>query len=557
MLGRGMSAGLPLNAIQHIVTNGLSSETATQLALDGMNLTGVDAKKIDFVKKLPEQIKDAQALLSGDIDEICRRGILGGIPVNTVRNIFRSGLSLEAATQLAIDGMSTANVDPKQLDLLRQLPERMKDAKALLNGNVNEMLERGMSAGLPVNAIQQIVRNGFSAETATQLALDGMNLAGVDSKKVDLVKKLPEKIQDAQAVLSGDINEICKRSTFADVSINAIRQIATQKNSVEAIKEIALNGMAVAGVDKSTLEFVSKLPESIDDMKSLLINTLENLFDRNMPTSVDRLFRMCSEQSLFKDKEKEIFEMICRGMSRAQNLIDGDERTVLLKAFETWNKQVSSLPLNNLLVIALPNALRRVVERENKSIQEFFNSTIDQLQSMNSNLNNQTREVINEILQSDNKWVIFETTKYQLNDHIRGLLSPVIEHEKQFQNGVNYFKNHSDTIESCCQHFRMKFDDSRNQASRLRNTVEQSIESSNIILKQAMIEIIDEITTPTNQTRNPKLITLLKGYFNENIILPFVEMACEHQMDQCDTDLVNHFTAGITYVRTHQKQTRQ
>jgi hypothetical protein len=161
--------------------------------------------------------------------------------------------------------------------------------------------------------------------------------------------------------------------------------------------------------------------------------------------------------------------MICRGMSRAQNLIDGDERTVLLKAFETWNKQVSSLPLNNLLVIALPNALRRVVERENKSIQEFFNSTIDQLQSMNSNLNNQTREVINEILQSDNKWVIFETTKYQLNDHIRGLLSPVIEHEKQFQNGVNYFKNHSDTIESCCQHFRMKFDDSRNQASRLRN----------------------------------------------------------------------------------------
>jgi len=298
------------------------------------------------------------------------------------------------------------------------------------------------------------------------------------------------------------------------------------------------------------------LPESIDDMKSLLINTLENLFDRNMPTSVDRLFRMCSEQSLFKDKEKEIFEMICRGMSRAQNVIDGDERTVLSKAFETWNKQVSSLPLNDLLAIALPNALQRVVERENKSIQEFFNSTIDQLQSMNSTLNNETREVINQILQSDNKWAIFERTKYQLNDHTRGLLSPVIEREKQFQNGINYFKNHSDAIESCIQHFRMKFDDSRNQASRLRNTIEQYIESENIILKQAMIEIIDEITTQTNQIRNPKLITLLKGYFNENIISPFVEMTCEHQMDQCDTDLVNHLTAGITYVRTHQKQTR-
>jgi uncharacterized protein YicC (UPF0701 family)/vacuolar-type H+-ATPase subunit E/Vma4 len=557
MLERGMSAGLPLNAIQQIATNDFSAETATKLLLEGMTLAGVDSKKIDFVKKMSEQIKDAKVLSTGNIDEICRQYILYGIPENTVREIFSSGLSIEAATQFALDRMSTADVDQKAIELLRQLPERMKDAKALFSGNVNEILERGMSAGLPLNAIQQIVTNGFSPESAIQLALKGMSLAGVDPTTVDLVKKLPEEIQDAQALLSGNINEICERSTFADVSINAIRQIAMQKNSIDAIIGIAVNGMAVAGVDESTLDFVKKMPEKVDGMKSVLISIVENIFDKKMPSSVDQLFRMCNEQSLFNGEEEKIFEMICRRMSLTQDVFDGDDETVLLKVCKMLNEKVNSLPLGHMAFMVLSNARKRVAEREEKNIQDLLNSTKDQLKSMSSTFDNQTRKVINQILQSENRWDIFERTKDQLDDRLRRLLGPVIEREKQLVNDTIYLNNDSDRIIECFEQFDMTFEEGRKQASSLRKAIEKYVESDNALLKQVMIEIVKEITAQTNQTRNPKLMTLLKEYFNENIIQPIVEMACERLLDQYDTDLVNKFTGGITYVRNQQKQTRR
>ncbi|CAF2741894.1 unnamed protein product [Rotaria sp. Silwood2] len=556
MLKYAETAGLPVHAIRQIATNGFSAETVTQLALEGMTLAGVDPTKVNFVKKLPEQIKDAQALLSGNIDEISKRGMLAGIPVNTVRQIYRRGISLETATQLTIDGINITGMDPKAIDFVKQLPERMKDAKALLSGDINAMLERGMSAGLPLNAVHQIAKRGFSAETATQLALEGMSLVGVDPNRIDFVKKLPEQIKDAQALITGDIDAILKRDTFAGIPINAIRQIATQENSVKAIKHIAFDGMAIAGVDKNTLNFVKKLPEGIKDIETLFNGDLEKMLRQNMSGSIDQLLGMFTEQSLFSGKEKEMFQIIRRRIPMIQDVVNGDGKAVLSNALQTFGQQINNLPLTDFFDIALPTAIQRVANREQEAIRDVFKSTVDQLKSISGDFNEQTCQVINQILQSSDKWDTFEKTKNQLDNNVRRLLGPAIEREKEFMNAYNSLTSNPQAIHSYRQALSMKFGMTRGRGVDLQKLIERNADSGGFLLKRAVSEFFNEVSCQESGTKSPEVMKLLKEHFNESFIRPIAEKTCERQMDQNDTELVNNFTNAITYVQKQRQQTQ-
>ncbi|CAF3196922.1 unnamed protein product, partial [Rotaria sp. Silwood2] len=377
MLEYAESMGLPVDAVRLIVNKGFSADMVTQLALESMTMAGIDSNKINFVKKLPEQIKDAQALLSDNIDQICKRGMLGDLPVNNARQIFEHGVSPETVSQFIGSGMSLSGVNQNMIDLVKQLPERMKHAQALLSGDINTMLERGMSAGLPLNTVQQIVKQGFSPETVTQLALEGMTLVGADQKQVEFMKRIPEKVQGAQALIDGDLDELLKRNTFGGVSIDTLRELASQNNSVEIIKQIALTGMAIADIDENALNFVKKIPENIKNMERFLNGDLDQLFSKNMSGSINQLLGMFNENSLFSGKEKEIFQLVHRQMPMVENMFNGDGKAVLSNALNTLNRQVGSLPVGELLEVALPSALQRVADREQEAIHNLYKSVLD------------------------------------------------------------------------------------------------------------------------------------------------------------------------------------
>ncbi|CAF4534289.1 unnamed protein product, partial [Rotaria sp. Silwood2] len=261
--------GVAIDAVRQIDKNGFIVENLTQLASSGMALAGVDQAAIDFVQKLPERVKDAEALLSGDLDRILERGALAGLPVGAVQQIVKNGFTVESVTQLAMNGMKMAGVDQKTINLVQQLPERIKDAQALMSGDLDRILERGMLAGLPVKAIQNIRRDGFSANTITRLVADGMALQGADQKTIDLVKQIPERIKDAEALLSGDMNRILERGALAGLPVGAVQQIAKNGFTVESATQLAMDGMKRARADQKTINLVQQLPERVKEVQGM------------------------------------------------------------------------------------------------------------------------------------------------------------------------------------------------------------------------------------------------------------------------------------------------
>ena len=174
---------------------------ATKITADFDLVNYFEAKVIKYGKLL----LGAGGPLAGCLEPIVslEKVKMIGVAIDAVRQIDKNGFTVENLSQLASSGMALAGVDSKAIDFVQKLPERIKDAEALLSGDLDKILERGALAGLPVKTIQQIAKNGFTVESATQLAIDGMTMAGVDKKTIGIVQQLPEHIKDAQALMSG------------------------------------------------------------------------------------------------------------------------------------------------------------------------------------------------------------------------------------------------------------------------------------------------------------------------------------------------------------------
>ena len=381
-----------------------------------------------------------------------------------------------------------------------------------------------------------------------------MALVGVDPKQVDFVKKIPEKIQGAQALINGDLNEFLKRNTFGSVSIDALRQMASQGNSVEVVKQIALTGMAVADVDENLQNFKKKLPKEIQNMERFLTQGLDQLFNGNMPDSIDQLLRVFNEKSLFNGKEKEIFQLVRRQLPLVEDMFNDDGKAIVSNAVHSLNTQVGNLPIRDLLNVALPMAVERVANREGEAIHELYVSTINQLKSMNSSFSEQTVQVIQQILESSEKWHTFEKKKHQLNDDICRILRPAIEREKRFREVCNSLATSEVTLQECRQALNTTFKATQRQATHVKEAIERSYTHGNFLLKQAIYEFIDEISHLKDQTRSPEMVNLLKEHLEETVIRPFTENMYEREMDLNDAALVDKFANAFTFLQNQQRR---
>ncbi|CAF0826312.1 unnamed protein product [Rotaria sordida] len=571
ILERGALAGLPVGIAQQIVQNGFTVESAAQLAIDGMTMAGVDQKTINIVQQLPERIKDAEALMSGDLDKILQRGMLAGLPVQAIQDIRNNGFSANTITRLVADGMKLQGVDQKTIDLVKQIPERMKDAEALLSGDINKILERGKLAGLPLNAIQQIGKEGFSEETIAKLIADGMSIVGVDQNTIDFVKKLPERvrnlqaiatgnlsdmvkcadsiglsvsvvkqiaengfstdivtqlalekqIKDAQALLHGDINQICERGILGDMPVNAVRQFFERGVSPESVSQLITAGMSLQSVDQKTIDLVKQLPERMKDAQALLSGDMNAILERGMSAGLPlNVVQQIAKEGLsaktitqltlegmalagvdqkqvefvkripdkiqgaqplvngdlneFLKRKKEIFQLVRRQSPVVEGVLNGDGKTVLLKAVRTLNKEISNLKLDALLDVALPIALERVFNREQEAVNNLYKSTLDQLKSINSGFSEQKLQVLQQILKSSDKWNTFERKKHQLDGNICMILRPAIEREKKFKEACESLSASETTLEKCRKALNITFEATQRQGSDLHEAVEQS-----------------------------------------------------------------------------------
>ncbi|CAF4796908.1 unnamed protein product [Rotaria sp. Silwood2] len=239
-----------------------------------------------------------------------------------------------------------------------------------------------------------------------------------------------------------------------------------------------------------------------------------------------------------------------------QDVVNGDGKAVLSNALQTFGQQINNLPLTDFLDIALPAAIQRVANREQEAVRDVFKSTVDQLKSISGDFNEQTCQVINQILQSSDKWNTFERTKNQLDNNVRLLLGPAIEREKEFRNAYNNLTSNPQAIRNYRQVLSRTFGTTRGRGADLKKLIESNANSGGFLLKRAVSEFVNEVSSQESGTKSPEVMKLLKEHLNEIFIRPIAEKACERQMDQIDTELVNNFTNAITYVQKQRQQTQ-
>ncbi|CAF4527299.1 unnamed protein product [Rotaria sp. Silwood2] len=176
-----------------------------------------------------------------------------------------------------------------------------------------------------------------------------------------------------------------------------------------------------------------------------------------------------------------------------QDVVNGDGKAVLSNALQTFGQQINNLPLTDFFDIALPTAIQRVANREQEAIRDVFKSTVDQLKSISGDFNEQTCQVINQILQSSDKWDTFEKTKNQLDNNVRRLLGPAIEREKEFMNAYNSLTSNPQAIHSYRQALSMKFGMTRGRGVDLQKLIERNADSGGFLLKRAVSEFFNEV----------------------------------------------------------------
>ncbi|CAF4342373.1 unnamed protein product, partial [Rotaria sordida] len=134
------------------------------------------------------------------------------------------------------------------------------------------------------------------------------------------------------------------------------------------------------------------------------------------------------------------------------------------------------------------------IKLEQTEIRDLFTTTIKQFNSTGG-FDNRTHKLITNILQSSDKFAIFEKTKHQLNANVRQLLGPVIGRENQFKNDIDHLTNNHQAIEDYRRIFdalNITFGMASIQRADLQRIIEQQSNSGGRLLKRAMNNFISE-----------------------------------------------------------------
>jgi hypothetical protein len=268
---------------------------------------------------------------------------------------------------------------------------------------------------------------------------------------------------------------------------------------------------------------------------------------------------MFDEQSLFKGKEKEMFDLVRRHMPAVEHAINGNGEALLKHALNSIGDHVSQLPISDMLKVALPTALQRVIDLEQTEIHQLFEKTIEQINAIRGGLEHEAHQLITDILQSSDKWDTFQKFKGRLDTDIRQILSVAIERERMFEsNYAHLFKNDQGTdvchqaIADYYQAFsacNVTLATARTQRAQFQRIVERSQNAGGPLLKQAMNDFVNEISKHEKGTKSQQAMNLIKEHLEESVIRPFVENECEREMDSNDKKVADSFAKAISYVQ--------
>jgi hypothetical protein len=142
-----------------------------------------------------------------------------------------------------------------------------------------------------------------------------------------------------------------------------------------------------------------------------------------------------------------------------------------------------------------------------------------------------------------------------LNADVYRILYPTVEYEKRFEDACQSLARSEAALQEYEFVLNTTFEDIQRQADHFKRLIDQRCNNGNYLLKQAILEFINEITDLRNQTKSTKMMELLKKHVNETVIEPFIEKICERKMDLNDDKLIEKFTKAITHIQQQQHRT--
>ncbi|CAF3721548.1 unnamed protein product [Rotaria sp. Silwood1] len=341
------------------------------------------------------------------------------------------------------------------------------------------------------------------------------------------------------------------------VTANSVHQLCTKGFNIETLTNIALTGMNVAGIDKNMIDFVKQIPERYKDIETLISGDFDKIIHRGTSMVVNQFLSVLDNDSLFGGKTKEMFRIVQRHTPLIKHVYDGNSKAIVSYALNNMDEILSKIPITDILGLALPNTLNNVFQKESTEINNLFQSAIKQLNSTKEEYTSQTFDIVQKILNSSDKWTIFEQNKHKLNTKICQLLRPAIEFEQKFINEYKQITNSPRIITDYCHIFNSRnvtFGTIQNQRNNLQREIQRK-RTDNHLLEQTMLTFVDQLSkTPNDARKSSKTTYALKEYLKESIIRPCVENACEREMDKNDEQMMNKFTKASIYIQEQQQK---
>jgi hypothetical protein len=335
----------------------------------------------------------------------------------------------------------------------------------------------------------------------------------------------------------------------------SIHELMTKGFNINTLTNIATTAMDIAGIDKKTIDFVKQVPGRYKDIQAVLSGDLNQIIDRGSSAVVDR-FLTILDKDVFDGKSKAMFQIVQRYTPAIQHIYNGDGKALAAYAMDNISEILPQIPVTEMLGIGLPEALKGVIDKEQLNMKNVFNLAINQLNSMRGDWTEETFELVQKILNSPDRWAIFEKHKYELNSKINQILRPAIELERKFHSDYENLELNRQTMLNCNQIFQslnVTFGTIQSQRNQIKRAIERE-HLGGTFMQQAMMEVVDQLCqTPQNRQKSSKVTNALTDYLNENVIKPSVENACEHEMDRNDIELMDKFTIASRYIQEERK----
>ena len=139
-------------------------------------------------------------------------------------------------------------------------------------------------------------------------------------------------------------------------------------------------------------------------------------------------------------------------------------------------------------------------------------------------------KLVRQILESPDKWPIFEQNKDRLSSKVCQILRPAIELDRKLT-------GERETLMGNLQQLTKYIDIFKNH-----NVTFGSIQNQRNQIRRAILEFVDELSqNGDTERKSTEVINALKDHLQETIVKPSVENACEREMNAKDQDLIAGF----------------